>query len=91
VILVVNPEDEEISVLKSALDKHPSVVSLESKTHPRTEDRLERSPASEEQEDAQAGVPGPAADSSTSIDRQTPGKLARLEHLLRTIQLRRQS
>jgi tetratricopeptide (TPR) repeat protein len=91
VILVVNPQDEEISALKSALDKHPSVVSVETKIPLHTEDRLTESPTPVEQKDAQSIMPSQAADSSTSIDHQTPGKLARLEHLLRTIQRRRQS
>lgn len=91
VILAVNPQDEETLALKSALDKHPSVVSVETETCLHTGDRLEVSPASEGQEDTQSGVASPAADSSPSIGHQTPGQLARLEHLLRTIQLRCQS
>lgn len=91
VILAVNPQDEETLALKSALDKHPSVVSVETETCLQTGDRLEGAPASEGEEDIPSGVTGPAADSSTAVGHQTPGKLARLEHLLRTIQLRRQS
>lgn len=91
VILAVNPQDEETLALKSALDKHPTDAPVETETCLHTGDGLEGSPVSEGQEDARSGVTGPAADSSTSIDHQTPGKLARLEHLLRTIQLRRQS
>jgi tetratricopeptide (TPR) repeat protein len=91
VILAVNPQDEETLALKSVLDEHPPDEPVETETCPHTGDRLEGSLASEEQGDVQSGVPGPAVDASTSTDHQTPGKLARLEHLLRTIQLRRQS
>ncbi len=91
VILAVNPQDEEALALKSVLAKHPTDAPVATETRLHTGDRLDGSPASEGQENARSGVTGPAADASTSIDHQKPGKLARFEHLLRTIQLGRQS